>query len=128
MATKTKRMRLLKELYATIPSIDCSGKCRDQCTLIPMDEVELLYLQKVADPNYMEPPPGSGSSAPVILIPRGKECQFLVGGRCSVYEHRPLICRLFGVAQGLTCPHGCKPHRTLSRLQAGKILKKLQKI
>lgn len=30
-------------------------------------------------------------------------------GRCGIYEHRPMICRLFGAVQDLQCGHGCIP-------------------
>lgn len=30
-------------------------------------------------------------------------------GRCSVYDLRPLICRLWGTAKELACPYGCVP-------------------
>lgn len=36
-------------------------------------------------------------------------CTHLKGGRCSIYEHRPLICRLFGATTDLRCGHGCRP-------------------
>ena len=32
-----------------------------------------------------------------------------VHGRCTVYAARPMICRLWGVAQGMACPWGCQP-------------------
>lgn len=36
-------------------------------------------------------------------------CPALVDGQCSVYDDRPLICRLWGVTEGLPCPYGCEP-------------------
>lgn len=30
-------------------------------------------------------------------------------GRCSQYEIRPMICRLYGAAEGIECSRGCKP-------------------
>ncbi len=29
--------------------------------------------------------------------------------RCSVYEDRPTVCRLWGAQQAMPCPHGCQP-------------------
>lgn len=36
------------------------------------------------------------------------ECVFRdsVNKRCSIYPVRPLVCRLFGVAKGMSCPNG----------------------
>src|SRR2546429_6087610 len=33
----------------------------------------------------------------------------LRNGRCTVYEVRPMICRLWGMVEGMQCPHGCVP-------------------
>jgi hypothetical protein len=37
-------------------------------------------------------------------------CSALDGvGRCSVYEERPLLCRLWGAVEKMTCQFGCVP-------------------
>lgn len=30
-------------------------------------------------------------------------------GRCSVYDVRPMVCRLWGLVPSMRCPYGCKP-------------------
>jgi Fe-S-cluster containining protein len=30
-------------------------------------------------------------------------------GRCAVYGIRPMVCRLWGLVEGMPCPHGCRP-------------------
>jgi Fe-S-cluster containining protein len=30
-------------------------------------------------------------------------------GRCTVYDIRPMICRLYGTMETMPCPHGCLP-------------------
>jgi hypothetical protein len=30
-------------------------------------------------------------------------------GTCQVHAVRPMICRLWGVADAMRCPHGCRP-------------------
>lgn len=42
--------------------------------------------------------------------------------RCAVYELRPMICRLWGLADGMQCPWGCKPERVLGRIEAYALL------
>ncbi len=39
--------------------------------------------------------------------PNGDFCPYLKDRRCSIYDARPLICRHFGIEEGL-CPHGCE--------------------
>lgn len=51
------------------------------------------------------------------------KCPFARGGRCIVWDYRPLTCRLFGVVQGLECPHGAVPERMLTPEQAGAIMR-----
>ncbi|MDP1879296.1 MAG: YkgJ family cysteine cluster protein, partial [Actinomycetota bacterium] len=51
--------------------------------------------------------------------------------KCSVYEVRPAICRLFGAVKGeLVCPHGYAPESSalLSDKQAREILRKVDEL
>lgn len=36
-------------------------------------------------------------------------CPALVENRCTVYDVRPTICRLWGAGPGMACPWGCEP-------------------
>lgn len=50
-------------------------------------------------------------------------CPLLTPGkRCSVYEHRPMICRIWAMTKKLRCPFGCRPSRWLSDKEAGALL------
>jgi Fe-S-cluster containining protein len=51
--------------------------------------------------------------------------------KCTVYEVRPAICRLFGVVRNqLLCPHGYTPESSalLSDKQAREILRKVEEL
>lgn len=41
---------------------------------------------------------------------------------CTIYEIRPLICRLFGLTKILRCPFGCKPTKWLKDKKAKRLL------
>ncbi len=43
-------------------------------------------------------------------------CKRLVKGRCSIYDRRPIICRLFGASEdpNFQCPHGRMAETPLS--------------
>lgn len=45
------------------------------------------------------------------------KCPFIQAGKCLIYEHRPIICRLFGAASepNFTCSHGARSANLLSR-------------
>lgn len=110
--TRTKKLRVLRDVYAVIPNANCKGLCTDACSTVPVFDIELRQLEEVA-----------GRSLPTMTLPGdavalgtdvGATCPLLVMNRCSVYEHRPLICRAFGAVVGMKCPFGCEPDRVMS--------------
>ncbi len=109
--TKTKRLRVLREVYARVPSAGCKGLCADQCTIVPVFPAEMERLSEVAG----RPLPTTSfstlteMSGAVGLGELGKPCPLLVADRCSAYDDRPLICRAYGAVEGIPCPHGCAP-------------------
>jgi Fe-S-cluster containining protein len=46
--------------------------------------------------------------------------------RCTVYEARPLICRVYGAAEGLRCPHGCTPERVVPDVEVFEMLERVE--
>jgi hypothetical protein len=101
----------LRELYAQVPGVECKGRCWDSCGRIFMtghEERTLLQLGYRV-PNDMD---GSPAVCPALTMLH----------RCGVYEHRPMICRLWGVAQGMVCGYGCRPERVLSYAELYELL------
>jgi Fe-S-cluster containining protein len=45
-------------------------------------------------------------------------CPLLRHGRCTVYDARPMICRLWGLDDFMVCPHGCEPEKRLTHAEA----------
>jgi uncharacterized protein len=110
--TKSKKLRVLREIYASIPSPGCKGLCADACTTIPVFPIEREQLEQAAGRRLPSiPAPGTDDIGAATLMGDevGAPCPLLVMGRCSAYEQRPLICRAFGSVEGLRCPHGCRP-------------------
>jgi hypothetical protein len=62
----------------------------------------------------------------LAAIDRGEDyyCPALVDGRCSVYEDRPTVCRLWGATESMPCPHGCRPDRPLSQDESHQLLRR----
>jgi hypothetical protein len=102
--------RAIDALYAKVPEIECKGLCQESCGPILMSRVEWKRItRRVGDAaRHLRP----GLTCP-MLAPNG---------RCRVYSNRPLICRLWGVAEGMPCPWGCVPERYLTDVEAGKLL------
>lgn len=91
-----------KDLYAQIPTFQCIEGCTDCCGPVPFDKFEwgqVKVKKKAKDLN----------------------CPYSSAGYCSIYDHRPFICRLFGTAPEephLRCPHGKQPIVPLPPSQA----------
>lgn len=113
-------MTTLADVYARIPSVVCLGLCADSCGPVPVFRGELVQIRAAAGRRVRTMAPGAGVQ---VLEPDARlRCSLLKAERCTVYEARPAICRLFGVADGLRCPHGCVPERVLSRAEVADIL------
>lgn len=89
--------RDLDALYAKLPTLDCKGLCWRGCSVIPMsvrerERAELALGERV-----------------VSTLPNLRCSALTVDRKCAIYEHRPLICRLWGLVEGMPCEHGCKP-------------------
>lgn len=50
-------------------------------------------------------------------------CLKLVEGLCSVYEDRPMLCRLWGLVEGMKCQWGCVPERYLTDREGREFLR-----
>jgi Fe-S-cluster containining protein len=46
----------------------------------------------------------------VLLRFEAMSCPLLtILGRCSVYQIRPMVCRIWGAVASMRCEHGCRP-------------------
>ena len=57
-------------------------------------------------------------------------CDYLVDSKCSIYNDRPFMCRLYGATTdaAIACPHGCAPNKPLSAKQAAILRDKYKKL
>ncbi len=99
----------LEDLYARIPRLDCRKLCGQACGPIVVPAAEWERLASAGGPRE------SGDDLVCPYLER-------TSGLCEVYEARPLICRLWGVAETLPCPHGCEPERWLSAAEVEALL------
>jgi Fe-S-cluster containining protein len=101
--TRSQQDAELAALYARIPVIpDCDGRCWTSCGPVDMSWRERSRI-RVAGIRIT---PWEDAKAWSETF----WCEALTEGkRCAVYEMRPLVCRLWGAAEGLECPFGCAP-------------------
>jgi hypothetical protein len=95
VTTRFTRMDKILDLYARIPAFDCLKGCTACCGIVPFSKSEWT---RVAEPKKG----------------KGIDCPYVQDGRCSIYEDRPFMCRIFGTVESLLCPKGCGPEILLS--------------
>ena len=92
----------LKEIYAKIPQSKCENGCFECCkNLIQFSEEE---KSRMGGYEY------------------NGVCSHLVDGKCTVYDSRPLVCRIFGTSEILRCD-SCEPEGFLGKEETLEIMK-----
>lgn len=110
----------LQVIYAKVPKMsNCRPGCTDCCGSIGMTFAEFRNLMG------REPQESEKCEGYATLAGKDGSCPMVnpITGRCSAYERRPLICRLYGVVLVMTCPHGCRPERWLSDEEALELIR-----
>ncbi len=103
----SQRLEKLKGLYELIPETNCKGLCQDSCGPVVFEDVERENVQSRF--------PGTKIPDPLKVIQsKDATCPLLKNDRCSIYEARPSICRLWGSVERLPCHHGCRPSSTMT--------------
>lgn len=110
---KYKREKL-EQIYNKIPDVNCKGLCVDACTAVGMSKGEWRRLTL--------------SSGKRPQIKNDGSCIYLLNGKCSEYDKRPLVCRLFGAAPDLPCKFGCKPNKPFPQELADRLLLEVDRL
>lgn len=110
-------MSAIRDIYRRVPSANCKGLCADSCGPIPVFSNEpVVALTKTEHKMGL-----------ILFDPATTHCPHLKDEKCSVYEDRPLICRLWGSTVRMPCVFGCKPDRWLGEKDATQLLKEAQR-
>jgi Fe-S-cluster containining protein len=124
-------MTKLEKIYASLPKIECKQKCQEACSLIIITRAEKVNLTKELNhnPSIKIDKYHHALFDPAKIHEEKPTCKMLDKcGNCSIYNIRPLICRLFGIVKKMQCPFGCIPERWLSDKEAQAIFKQLRSI
>lgn len=99
----------IQKQYERIPSFTCKEECNDCCGPVPFTTEEWAILTP------------EEQAKPLVST----RCQFASKNGCTIYDRRPLLCRLYGtVAEPkMTCPHGCGPEKKLTAWQGQTIMR-----
>ena len=123
----------LQELYDELPTVECKGLCWNSCGPIDMSDAERSRIVDLgveiplftSERSERWAANGKGDLYCPALSFKARE-----GGMgCTVYEARPLICRLWGVGVGeLACPYGCEVTGRVDNAEANRFIMRSMKI
>lgn len=103
----SKKKAIIRRVFTDLPKVQCKGLCHTQCTFIVYTDTERRMMRDI-----------SGKETSNV---DGVCSNLTADKKCAVYKNRPLICRLYGVTEGLLCPHGCKPERVMPEIESAQI-------
>lgn len=122
----------LHQLYGKLPSVNCKGLCWNSCGPIDLSTAERRRIVEwgVEIPVFTEERSQRWAADEPLYCPALEHNPELPGGvGCSVYNDRPLICRIWGVGEDdLACPHGCETTGTLTHAEVMDLLMESFKI
>jgi hypothetical protein len=87
---------IIAQLRESIPSFQCTPGCHDCCGPVTTSSEEISRLPVKSDVEHDK-------------ALKEFNCVHLGPNGCTVYDERPLICRLFGTTPNMACPNGCRP-------------------
>ena len=90
----------ISALRRQIPSFECVPGCHDCCGPVTTSPEEMSRLPRK-------------TAAEQDAAMDELNCVHLGPNGCTVYEERPMICRLFGTTPNLPCPHGRGPEQPI---------------
>lgn len=125
----TAKLAKIDALLSDLPTFRCKEGCSDCCGPVELSRLEYLRCVQASGRSsedirqQMKNNIRQGMYTCPLLDPETR--------RCTVYDVRPAICRLFGVVRNqLLCPHGYAPEDSalLSDEQARMILKRVEEL
>lgn len=105
-------------VWASLPHLECKGLCQESCGPIEASIVERAMLARAG----VELPDPFETLGDLVSGSGDATCPALVDGRCSAYEVRPLVCRLWGLVEEMPCPFGCVPEGGLLSSAEGRAI------
>lgn len=135
----TAKLQAIDAIYAALPRMECKGLCQACCTTFGMTGLEKKRIEAVVGQfktkrvmvraeasKHIPGLPGPRLGIHDVL--ECKVCPFLKEGRCSVYDIRPAICRMWGLTMQTKCQHGCQPERYLTEQEAFEFMSTVQRL
>ena len=127
--SNTAKLAKIDALLSGLPTFQCKEGCADCCGPVELSRLEYMRCIQVSGRTAED----VGQQMQNNLKQGIYACPLLdtKTNRCTVYDVRPAICRLFGVVKNqLICPHGYAPESSalLSDERAREILRKVEEL
>ena len=123
------KLAKIDALLNKLPSFQCKEGCYDCCGPVMLSRLEYMRCVKASGRTAEDVKQQMQNNLKQGIL----TCPLLDNEtkKCSVYEVRPAICRLFGVVKGeLLCPHGYAPDEAamISNEKSRAILQKVEEL
>lgn len=89
--TGEEKLELLNSLRERIPEMRCLPGCTSCCGHTAWSEFEWSQIPEETRAKFDQ---------------FSFKCSFCSEDGCKVHDYRPIICRMFGVAEGMPCQYG----------------------
>lgn len=103
----------LLAIYESLPRLECQRLCHGSCGPIVMSAFE---WDRLAEAH------GARECEDDLVCPHLERDS----GLCGAYDVRPLICRLWGATERLTCQFGCRPERLLTDAEVETLVSRVE--
>jgi len=113
-----QRWKQIRKVYDGLPKVACKGLCDNSCGPVPATRLERKIINlPVLSPGFIQKSADEG-------------CPRLKDKRCSQYEDRPILCRLWGIVDDpmMRCTHGCEVERLLTKEESHAVLDKIESL
>jgi Fe-S-cluster containining protein len=122
MSINTKEIQQkLDRIYSKIPDFECKHchECEAAIVWFKPEEINIRDYLKKHNMKYIQ-------WTKEQFRRNKKKCPYLKNDRCSIYEVRPIVCRLQGTVDELPCKHNKKIK--LSKKQVKEIKDEMDKL
>lgn len=109
----SKLSRELRVLNNKVPGVKCIKGCTDCCGPVMFNQEEMNRLKE--------------NNLLITESNKSLDCVYLKNGGCSIYEYRPMVCRMYGADKNLQCQK-IPDEAKLSAEKGSKIFAKYMKV
>jgi hypothetical protein len=104
-------------LARELPTMRCERRCHGACGPVLMSRAEENRIRDRLHGGFIH-----------ARDPDGLCNRLTHDNLCSIYSIRPAVCRLWGLAEGMLCPFGCRPSRVLTKEEGYAILREVNRL